>query len=117
MTVFESLLNREFYLWRRDRSADGQGGWPFNYIANGTVQGRMSPGSSRERVVSDVEEREVTHTFYCLAGEDIGRGDLISTESTINSSDLVVEVDGVREPSLAGKHLEMDCHERQKDVA
>lgn len=109
MTVFTSLLNNTFVVWRRMRTADGQGGWPISWAELGTVEGRIRPASSSERVVADAEEQQISHVLYVAAGSDVVRGDLVEC------GELSVEVLGIREPSLAGEHLEIDCMERQKE--
>lgn len=109
MTVFESLLNNTFTVSRRLRVSDGQGGWPIAYVTIGTVEGRIRPTSSNERVVAAAEEQQISHVLYVAHGSDVVRGDLVEC------GDLAVEVLGVREPSLAGKHLEIDCQERQQE--
>lgn len=106
MGVFESLLNNTFTVERRTRTSDGQGGWTIGYTALGSVEGRIRPATSREREVADQEEQQISHVLYVVASEDIARGDRVT------SGDLTVEVLGVREPSLAGEHLEIDCLER-----
>ena len=110
MTVFESLLNNTFTVGKRARVGDGQGGWTITYIATGTVLGRIRPATANERIVADAEQQQITHVLYVLAGEDVARGDRVTC------GDLVVEVLGVREPSAAGHHYEIDCLERQKEV-
>lgn len=117
MTVFESLLNNTFTHYRRRRTADGQGGWAIDYPQIGTVTGRIRPATSAEREVADTEEREVSHVFYCLAAEDVRRGDRLQATSAGSGYTLLVEVDALREPSLAGEHLEFDCQERQIEEA
>jgi head-tail adaptor len=107
MSVFTSLLNNTFAVERRDRLADGQGGWTIIYAEVGTIQGRICPSTGAERVVADSEEQQITHTLYCSAGEDVARGDRVTC------ADLAVEVLGIREPSKAGEHWEIDCLERQ----
>jgi SPP1 family predicted phage head-tail adaptor len=112
MSVFESLLNNTFTVSRRRRSPDGRGGWPIDYVEIGTVRGRLSPVASRatgEQVVAQREERQITHVLYVAAGADIERGDRVSV------GDLTVDVEGVREPSKAFEHLEIDCRERQPE--
>lgn len=106
-TVFRSLLNREFTLQRRRRTPDAQGGWSLDYVSTETVRGRIRPASSSEQQQAAKERRQITHVFYCLSGQDIVRGDRLSL------GDLVVDVEGVREPSEAGHHLEVDCRELQ----
>lgn len=109
MTVFESLLNNTFTISRRVRTDDGQGGWAIAYLELGTAEGRIRPATSNEREVAASEEQQITHVLYVLADEDIARGDLVEC------GDLAVDVLGIREPSLAGEHLEIDCLERQQE--
>ncbi len=111
MTVFESLLNHDFIHTGRRRTSDGQGGWAIDEIDLDAVRGRIRPASSSEREVAMLEERVITHVFYCLANEDVVRGDHLSYGG------LIVEVDATREPSKAGEHLEIDCRERQHEVS
>lgn len=86
---------------------DGQGGWVEDYVAVETIRGRMRPASVSERESAAQEQRQISHVFYCTAPSEIARGDRLAI------GDLVVEVQGVREPSLAGEHLEVDCMEIQ----
>lgn len=113
--IFESLLNKSYEVWQPQRTDDGQGGWPTLYVQAGTVQGRMRPRSGSESVVADREERQITHVLYVVAGDAVGaqiaRGWLIILGS------LTVEVQGVREPSQADEHLEIDCRERQIETS
>jgi SPP1 family predicted phage head-tail adaptor len=111
LIVFQSLLNNDVAIERRQRTPDGQGGWAIGYLAGDTVRGRIRPASSSEREVAQLEERQITHVLYVLAGTDIERGDRVTV------GDLVVEVEAIREPSKAGEHLEIDCRERQVEVA
>jgi head-tail adaptor len=61
--------------------------------------------------VADKEERQITHVLYVRAGDaaaaQLARGWLITLD------DLTVEVQGIRNPSMASEHLEIDCRERQ----
>lgn len=112
MSVFESLLNNTFAVARRTRTGDGQGGWVVGYVAVGSVAGRIRPASSAEREVAAREERELSHVLYLVAtGANVERGDRVVCGG------LEVEVLGIREPSRAGHHLEIDCQERQFEVA
>ncbi len=107
MSVFETLLNNTLTVSRATVASDGQGGWPQTFAAVGTVEGRIRPALGNERVVADSEEQQISHVLYVVAAEDVERGDVITVGS------LEVEVLGVREPSLAGEHWEIDCLERQ----
>jgi SPP1 family predicted phage head-tail adaptor len=112
MTVFESLLNNAFAIERRVRTHDGQGGWTITYQAVGTVRGRIRPASVAERDLAQAEQREVSHVLYLVDGADIERGDRVTV-----TGELTVAVLGIREPSLADHHLEIDCLEIQREVA
>jgi SPP1 family predicted phage head-tail adaptor len=109
MSVFESLLNNTGSNSRKQRTPDGQGGWSIDYVVVGTHACRIRPATSAEKTVAQQEERKITHVLYVVAGTDIVRGDRETVQ------DLVVEVDGIREPSKAGEHLEIDCLERQPE--
>lgn len=109
MGVFDSLLNNTFTVERRLRASDGQGGWSIAYSEVGTLDGRICPRTSAERVVAESEEEQITHVLYCRTGEDIARGDRVTV------GDLTVEVLGIREPSEADEHWEIDCLERQDE--
>jgi len=109
MGTFDALLNHEFTVERRARVGDGQGGWTITYIGIGTVWGRMRPATANERVRADAEEEQITHVLYTRPG-DIVRGDRVTWGT------LVVEVLGIREPSEAEHHYEVDCLERQKEA-
>lgn len=106
-----SLFNNTFTIERRTRTSDGQGGFTIGYSSQGTAEGRIRPASGREREVAAQEGREISHVLYLAADEDIVRGDRVTT------GDLIVEVLGVREPSEAGHHLEVDCLERQAEAS
>lgn len=111
MTVFESLLNNLFTVERRRRSPDGRGGWAIDYVQIDPMLGRIRPATSREREVAQLEEREITHVLYVVAGSDIARGDRVTGDG------LTVDVRAIREPSRAGEHLEIDCRERQVEIS
>lgn len=114
MSIFTSLLNNTFTAECRDRLDDGQGGWTIVYAEAGTVQGRICPAGGTERVVADSEEQQISHVLYVATlhtttGREITRG------CRVTCGDLVVEVLGIREPSEAGHHWEIDCLERQHE--
>ena len=108
--IFESLLNHTFAIYRRERTSDGQGGWSITYVANGSAEGRMRPASSAEREVAAEEQRAISHVLYVVHGADIVRGDLVI------GGGITVDIQGVREPSQAEHHLEIDCMETQREV-
>jgi head-tail adaptor len=110
MGVFASLLNHTFTVGREVRTSDGQGGWAISYQAIDPVVGRLRPATGAERTVAASEERQISHVFYCLADADLERGD------RVEYGGVQVEVLGIRQPSLAGHHLEIDCLEREISV-
>jgi SPP1 family predicted phage head-tail adaptor len=110
MSVFESLLNHTFTIMRRGRTSDGQGGWTITYADIGNAEGRIRPASSAEREVAAAEQRQISHVLYVVDGTDIARGDLVI------GGGITVDVQGVREPSQAGHHLEIDCMETQREM-
>ena len=109
--LIEILFNHSFVQSRRERASDGQGGWGVEYTVIDTISGRLRPASSEERSVARQDQRRLTHVFYCLAGTDVARGDLISGDA------VTVDVLAVREPSRADHHLEIDCEEVQREVS
>lgn len=115
MTVLESLLNNTFAVDAPSRVSDGQGGHTLTYRDAGTIQGRIRPGNSNERVVADSEEQQITHVLY-TATLTTSSGDTLARGCRVTLDDLVVEVLGVREPSAAGHHWETDCLERQYEL-
>lgn len=110
MVAIERLFNNTFTLYRRDRTADGQGGWTITYASNGTAEGRIRPASSTEREIAMQDRQEISHVLYVLATADIARGDQVELGA------LVWDVLGVREPSLANVHYEIDCMETQLEA-
>ncbi len=105
--VFKSLRNNTLSVERRTRTSDGQGGHVIGYVAIGDVLGRIRPASSAEKELAAAFGRQISHVLYVDHGEDVVRGDRVTCD------DLVVEVVGLREPSKASHHLEIDCLERQ----
>jgi len=110
MSAFTSLLNNTFVSFRRDRVPDGQGGWSILYIQNLIFDGRIRPATSAEKETARQEQRAISHVLYVVHGTDVARGDLVS------GGGITVDIQGVREPSQAGHHLEIDCMETQREV-
>lgn len=110
--VFLGLMNRQFSVYRIERTSNNAGGWPETEASLGVITGRLRPITAKEKVVANSEDRETTHILYVpysnpkageLDGNEIKRGDLVLY------GDLKIEVLGVRDPSLAHEHLEIDC--------
>lgn len=114
MTVLESLLNNTFSVEARERTADGMGGWTITYTGIGTIEGRIRPANSNERMVAESEEQQITHVLY-TATLTTSTGDTLARGCRVTVGDLTVEVLGVREPSEMAHHWEIDCLERQDE--
>jgi SPP1 family predicted phage head-tail adaptor len=109
--VFESLLNNTFSVSRPTRVSDGQGGWALVPVAMGDVEGRMRPASGAEIEVAALQQREITHVLYVVAADDVRRGDQVTGDGA------TWDVLGVREPSRADHHLEIDCRQLLQEGA
>ncbi len=107
MKAITSQLNHTFTVYRKERVDDGQGGWEESLVELATVAGRLRPASASERIVAQQEQRQLTHVLYTAGDVDVQRGDVVV------GAGVEVEVQGVREPSRAGHHLEIDCIEIQ----
>jgi len=105
----EALFTHEFGISRPTRTGDGQGGWAAGYADAGRVWGRLRPAAVSERTAAAQRQAVISHVLYVGPAADVRRGDLVS------GAGQVVKVEGVREPSHAGHHLEIDCWELQKE--
>lgn len=119
MSVFVSLLNYDFFAVRMARVSDDQGGWLVGFVDLPPILGRLRPATSREREVAAQNQRVITHIFYCETDANLARGDYISPsaividDGSLRSADIIVQVEGNREPSTSGHHYEIDCIEYQ----
>ncbi len=107
MSHFETLLNNTFTVSIKSRSPDGRGGWVVSWEEAGSVVGRMRPASATERLMAAQRQAEISNVLYVDANEAIQRGNRVS------DGERVWEVVAIREPSLAGHHLEIECQEVQ----
>lgn len=107
--TYEALLISSFAVYRKVRTFDGQGGWEESWSEVGTVQGRLRPTGGSEAETARQEQRVMAHVLYTLANVDVQRGDMVVGEGQ------VLDVLGIREPSHAGHHLEIDCQEHEKE--
>lgn len=107
MTFFNGLLNADYTISRLAPVSDGQGGFIEAWAELATVRGRMRPAGAGEVTVAQQAEREITHVLYVAGTVEIARGDLVT------GTGISVEVLGVRNPSQAGHHLEVDCRQTQ----
>lgn len=110
MNAFRSLLNNIVTVSRPQRTSDGKGGWNTAYSVVGSYRCRLRPRSSGEREVAQQEQRHLSHILYVEVNADIRRNDRATVDN------LTVKVEGIREPSMAGEHLEIDCREVQLET-
>ena len=107
MTHFETLLNNTFTVSVKARASNGQGGWVVTWEEAGSVEGRMRPASATERLNAAQRQAMLSHVLYVDADEAIQRGNRVS------DGERTWDVIAIREPSLAGHHLEIECQEIQ----
>jgi SPP1 family predicted phage head-tail adaptor len=111
--IIEGLFNDWFAISRRERVSDGQGGWPVGWASVGLVRGRIRPATAAEIESAAQQQRQITHVLYVLPVAGVARGDRVASSDLT----LTVDVQGVRDPSHAGHHWEVDCVEVQREVA
>lgn len=107
MTHIETLFNSTFTISIKTRASDGRGGWVVSWEEAGSVEGRMRPASATERLMAAQRQATLSHVLYVDADETIQRGNRIS------DGERTWDVVAIREPSLAGHHLEIECQEIQ----
>lgn len=107
MSHIETLFNTTFTVSVKARTSDGRGGWAVSWKEAGSVVGRMRPASAAERLMAAQRQATLSHVLYVSAEEAIQRGNRVS------DGERAWEVVAVREPSLAGHHLEIECQETQ----
>lgn len=96
------LFNHEFTHQRLVTTTDQYGDPTVERRTLGTIRGRMRPANITEQFVASVAAVTIDYVFYCEPGPDIRRGDLIS------GGGVTMEVIAVKDPSLAGHHLEVE---------
>lgn len=96
------LFNHEFTHQRLVTTTDPYGDPTTEWRTIGTIRGRMRPANVNERFIASVAALTIDYVFYCAPGPDIRRGDRLVL------GDVVMEVTAVKDPSLAGHHLEVE---------
>lgn len=99
---FRDLLNAEFEHQRKTVTQDQYGDPIETWVTLGTIRGRLRTASVQERTAAALVAQVVEYVVYLSPEADVQRGDrLVHPEAT-------VEVTFVRNPSLAGHHLEAE---------
>ncbi len=107
---FENLLNNTATVYRDGTpTSDGQGGWTSTNGSVANISVRVSVGGGSEKRIAYLDARQITHVVYCMPGSNVKRGDKL----VIAEKNLELQVLDVKEPSLMGHHLELECREIQ----
>ena len=102
--ISASLYNQTLTLQTKTLTADGQGGFTEAWADSGSFRARISPLSSAERLIQDKVTSMTTHRIYC-------DNMTVSPEDRIKWGDYYFEIIGIRNPSEAYHHLEIDVRE------
>ena len=104
MRISPALLNNTLTLQTLTEVDDGAGGHTETWVDIGSFKARISPISSNERLMQDKTTAMLTHRVYCDSM------DIIESDR-IKWGDIVFEIIGIRNPSEAYSHLEIDVRE------
>lgn len=114
MSILPWLLISTCEVYTPVRTADGRGGWAVDYEFAFTTNCRLRPASSTERADGAQQGQHISHVMYVTypPPSPFVRGQRVVVDGVMS-----LWVEGVREPSMAGKHLELDCQEVQHETA
>lgn len=103
MSLVDHLLVSALDVYRRTRTADGQGGYEFTYalLESGRAV-KVDQASARERSEAEQAGSSMTHKIYQSNDADVQRGD------EFRSGDKTYRVNNVVEPSHAGVYRRAD---------
>ena len=104
MPISSGLLNQTLTLQTLTETSDDQGGVTSTWTDAGSFRGRISPLSSQERLMQDKTLNTTTHRVYCDPID-------IMPNDRIKWGDYYFEITGIRNPSEAYHHLEIDVRE------
>lgn len=96
-------LNRRAEVWRVAAVDDTGGGQADTWTLTGTVRGRRSQPTARERQAADQSSSRLDFTWYFSPRADVRRGD------ELREGGRVHRVFAVFEPSVDGTYLRADC--------
>ena len=102
--ISRGLYNHTLTLQSLTETADSQGGVTTTWTSMGSFSARISPLSAAERLLQNKVTEGITHRIYCDS-MDVIEADRILW------GDLVFEIKGIRNPSEAFSHLEIDVNE------
>lgn len=104
MSISRGLLNQTLTIQNRSEVDDGMGGITFTWADLGSFKGRISPISAQERLMQDKTGMTTTHRIYCDPMT-------VSPKDRIRWGSYYFEIIGIRNPSEAYHHLEIDVRE------
>lgn len=100
------LLNRKVPVWRAVTADDGGGGQTVTWQQVGTVRGRRSQPTARDRTAAAQASAELDQVWYFGPAADVRRGD------ELRLGGQVWQVIATFEPSEDGIYLRADCTAR-----
>lgn len=110
-TVFASLMNATFDIYRGTRVANTTGGFKKSFAKVATIRGRLSSKNNKtqEPVIAGRQGNAIEHILFTFTGENIQRDDVVVP--VIPKITKNFRVIGIVEPSLMGHHWEINCEE------
>jgi head-tail adaptor len=73
--VIGHLLRRQMDIYRRDETADGQGGTTTEWLLVGPANFKVDQPTAEELQVAEQSQSRHSHNIYAQPGTDIQRGD------------------------------------------
>ena len=107
--AFTGLLNNTLTLQSVVVADDGVGGYTFTWSDVGSFRARISPLSSKERMMQDKTTQLTSHRIYC-APMSVTTADRIQWEYSTGLY-AYFEIVGISNPSEVYGHLEIDANE------
>ena len=104
MRISRSLLNHTLTLQTITRTDDGAGGYTEGWTDSTSFRARICPVSAREQLLQDKVTPQATHHVYCDYMT-------ITEDNRIKWGSKYLEILGIRNPSQASGHLEIDVRE------
>jgi SPP1 family predicted phage head-tail adaptor len=105
-----TLSNITLAVQRQTATRDAMGGQTKSWASLVKVQGRVNPLSSSEMIRHSQDDDRITHKVYVAGTPDIRPLDRLSHAKLRAGRHLYVK--GVREPSLSGNFITIECEER-----
>ena len=102
--ISAGLYNNTLTLQTLTRTSDSMGGWTEAWADSGQFRARIRPLTSAERLTQDKVTGIATHRIYC-------DNMTVTLEDRIKWGSYYFEIIGIRNPSEAYHHLEIEAKE------